>query len=74
MFGILMGQAAAPTEVRQYLRSELQFYENIIIELFQRGIHVDCPGEPWFLCYSHTEQDIAETLSRFREAVRAAKP
>jgi glutamate-1-semialdehyde 2,1-aminomutase len=74
MFGILMGQAATPTEVRQYLRSELQFYENIIVELFQRGIHVDCPGEPWFLCYSHTEQHIAETLSKFREAVRAAKP
>jgi glutamate-1-semialdehyde 2,1-aminomutase len=74
MFGILMGDSAAPTQVRQYLRSELRYYENIIIELFQRGIHVDCPGEPWFLCYSHSEEDIAETLTRFREAVQAAKP
>jgi glutamate-1-semialdehyde aminotransferase len=29
--------------------------------------------EPWFLCYSHSEQDIADTLTVFEEAVRTVK-
>jgi glutamate-1-semialdehyde aminotransferase len=31
------------------------------------------PREPWFLCYSHSEEDINETLNVVEEAVREVK-
>jgi len=42
--------------------------------LIERGVMPDSDGrEPWFLCYSHSEEDIAETLAAFEEAVKDAK-
>ena len=42
--------------------------------LIERGVMPDSDGrEPWFLCYSHTEEDIAETLTVFEEAVKEVK-
>jgi glutamate-1-semialdehyde 2,1-aminomutase len=73
MFGILMGDSEPPSELRHYLRSDQHLYARIIRELADRGIYVDCPGEPWFLCYSLSDADIAQTLTCFQEAVRAAK-
>jgi len=29
--------------------------------------------EPWFLCYSHSDKDIDDTLTAFRDAVKASK-
>ena len=42
--------------------------------LIERGVMPDSDGrEPWFLCYSHSEENIAETLAAFEEAVKDAK-
>jgi hypothetical protein len=44
------------------------------MELIDRGVMPDADGrEPWFLCYSHGEQDITDSLTVFEEAVRAVK-
>jgi glutamate-1-semialdehyde aminotransferase len=31
------------------------------------------PREPWFLCYSHSDEDIDTTLSVTREAIKEVK-
>jgi glutamate-1-semialdehyde aminotransferase len=42
--------------------------------LIDRGVMPDCDcREPWFLCYSHSEQDITDTLTAFEDAVKAVK-
>jgi glutamate-1-semialdehyde aminotransferase len=42
--------------------------------LIERGVMLDADGrEPWFLCYSHSEQDIADTLTAFEDAVKTVK-
>ena len=39
-----------------------------------RGAQPDSDGrEPWFLCYSLSEQDVADTLTMFEDAVKAAQ-
>jgi len=44
------------------------------MELIRRGVMPDADGrEPWFLCYSLSEQDVAETLNVFNDSVKAAK-
>ncbi len=40
----------------------------------ERGVMPDYdPREPWFLCYSHSDADIDETLNVMQDAVRAVK-
>jgi glutamate-1-semialdehyde aminotransferase len=42
--------------------------------LIRRGVMPDCDGrEPWFLCYRHDEQVVAETLTAFEDAVQETK-
>jgi glutamate-1-semialdehyde aminotransferase len=42
--------------------------------LIERGVMPDADGrEPWFLSYSHSEEDITDTLTVFEEAVRQVK-
>jgi glutamate-1-semialdehyde aminotransferase len=39
--------------------------------LRERGILPDPDyPEPWFMCYSHSEQDVAETLTAYEAVVR----
>jgi len=74
MFGIALGVDSAPTDYRGYLESDLHLYERIMTKLIPRGAMPEIDGrEPWFLSYSHTEQDIAETLEMFEAAVKEAK-
>lgn len=72
MFGILLGSDQKPEEFRDYLDGDEELYSAIAMELIQRGVQPDVDGrEPWFLCYTHSEEDIAETLQIFRESVKA---
>ncbi|NOY99526.1 MAG: aspartate aminotransferase family protein [Chloroflexi bacterium] len=74
MFGILLGSDEEPREFREYLRSDMDLYEEIGMELIARGIQPDADGrEPWFVCYALSEEDVAETLTAFNDAVKAAK-
>jgi glutamate-1-semialdehyde 2,1-aminomutase len=74
MFGIILGTDEEPHDFRGYLSGDGELYEKIITELIARGAQPDGDGrEPWFMSYSHSEQDVADTLSMFEAAVKAAK-
>lgn len=71
MFSILLGAEEEPADFRDYCQGDSDLYERLVMALIERGVMPDCDGrEPWFLCYSHGEKEIAETLTAFEEAVK----
>ncbi len=74
MFGIFLGKDEEPRDFREYLAGDGELYEAISLGLSKRGVQPDADGrEPWFLCYSLSESDVAETLNAFNDAVKEAK-
>ena len=74
MFGIFLGKDEEPKDFRDYLAGDGELYEEIGMGLIRRGVQPDADGrEPWFLCYSLSEQDVNETLNVFNDAVKEAK-
>jgi len=74
MFSVILGTDQEPTDFRAYCRGDGALYERLAMALIERGVVPDPDGrEPWFLCYSHSEQDIADTLTAFEDAVKAVK-
>ena len=74
MFGLLLGTEETPQDFRDYTAGDGDLYEEIGMELARRGVLPDSDGrEPWFLCYALSEEDVAETLNIFNDAVKAAK-
>ncbi len=74
MFGYLLGKEETPHDFRDYTSGDGHMYEAIGMELARRGVLPDSDGrEPWFLCYSLSENDVAETLNIFNDAVKAVK-
>jgi glutamate-1-semialdehyde aminotransferase len=50
-------------------------YEEIMMQLIHNGAMPDPDGrEPWFLCAALSEQDVADTLTYFEDAVKAVRP
>lgn len=71
MFSILLGAEEEPADFRDYCQGDSDLYERLVMALIERGVMPDCDGrEPWFLCSSHGEKEIAETLTAFEEAVK----
>ncbi len=74
MFSLFLGSDQEPRDFRDYLQGDGALYEKIMMELIQRGAMPDSDGrEPWFLCYSLSDQDVDETLNMFNDAVKSAK-
>lgn len=74
IFGFVLGTDEEPTDFRAYCAGDDALYEKLALALIERGVMPDCDGrEPWFLCYSHGEQEIAETLTVFEDAVKEVK-
>ena len=74
MFGIVMGIEQEPYDFRDYFKGDGELYENLAMELIQRGVQPDGDArEPWFLCYALSEEDVNETLNVFNDSVKAAK-
>jgi glutamate-1-semialdehyde 2,1-aminomutase len=74
MFGIIMGTNAEPHDFRGYLAGDGELYEKIAMKLIENGAQPDGDGrEPWFMSYSHSEKDVADTLTMFEDAVKTAK-
>jgi glutamate-1-semialdehyde 2,1-aminomutase len=72
MFGIILTNQKGIPDYRAFAKTERAFYEKIAMALVDRGVMPDPDNrEPWFLCYSHTDQDIDDTLNRLEDAVRA---
>lgn len=60
-------------EVRDLAHSDDVLYEEIMNNMYDRGIWVESdPREPWFLCEAHTDDIIDKTLNIFQESVKAA--
>jgi glutamate-1-semialdehyde 2,1-aminomutase len=74
VFSFILGTDEEPTDFRAYLQGDAALYERLVMALLERGVMPDADGrEPWFLCYSHSEQDIADTLTIFEDAVKTVK-
>ena len=74
MFSLLLGIDEEPRDFRAYCQGDDELYERIAMALIERGVMPDSDGrEPWFLCFGHQEQQVADTLTAFEDAVKAAK-
>lgn len=59
------------TNQRDWSESDQEYYLRLMEALYARGVMPDHdPREPWFMCYSHTDGDVDETLSAFEDAVK----
>jgi glutamate-1-semialdehyde 2,1-aminomutase len=73
MFGILLTPQQDPRELRDFAHVDEPLYTRIMHRLIANGAIPDPDDrEPWFLCYSHTDEDIDRTLEFFAAAVREA--
>ena len=58
-------------EVRDLAHSNDNLYEEIMNTMYEKGVWVESdPREPWFLCASHTNEIIDETLNIFQDSVK----
>jgi glutamate-1-semialdehyde 2,1-aminomutase len=74
MFGLVLGVDQEPHDFREYFTGDGELYENLALQLIQRGVQPDGDArEPWFLCYALSEEDVNETLNIFNDSLKAAK-
>lgn len=74
MFSLLLGLDGKPYDFRDYLAGDADLYENLAMGLIKRGVMPDADGrEPWFLCYSLSQDDVDETLNIFNDTVKDIK-
>jgi len=73
MFSFAVGKNAV-YEQRDWANTDTSYYLNLVHEAIQRGVMPDYdPREPWFICYSHTEDLIDETLNVMEDVVKTVK-
>jgi glutamate-1-semialdehyde 2,1-aminomutase len=61
---------SAPSNYREWINSNYEFYDTLAPELHNQGILVEPDSrEPWFLCEAHTDNCLDDTLARFERAV-----
>jgi glutamate-1-semialdehyde 2,1-aminomutase len=73
MFSYALGVEKV-TDQRSWSGNDREYYLALVEALIESGVMPDHdPREPWFLCYSHSEKDIDDTLTAFRAAVRTVK-
>jgi glutamate-1-semialdehyde 2,1-aminomutase len=73
MFSFAVGLEKV-TNQRDWGGSDHDYYLRLMQAAYERGVMPDYdPREPWFLCYSHSDADIDETLNVMQDAVRAVK-
>lgn len=60
----------APSNYREWVDSNYEFYDTLAPELHEHGILVEPDSrEPWFLCEAHDKSCLQETLDKFERAV-----
>jgi len=65
----------APSNYREWIHSDYDFYDALAPELHELGILVEPDSrEPWFLCESHNVECLPETLDKFERAVDITLP
>ena len=60
----------APTDYRDWVNTNYEFYDALAPELHELGILVEPDSrEPWFMCEAHDVKCLEETLDKFERAV-----
>jgi glutamate-1-semialdehyde 2,1-aminomutase len=73
MFSFSLGVDVV-TNQRDWAKSDHDMYIQLVEKAIERGVMPDHDArEPWFLCYSHSDSDIDETLNVFAEIVKEVK-
>jgi glutamate-1-semialdehyde 2,1-aminomutase len=73
MFSFAVGKEKM-TDQRDWSETERNYYLAIVDGLIERGVMPDHdPREPWFMCYSHSEEDIDKTLEAFSECIKIVR-
>ncbi|GAB4499378.1 MAG: glutamate-1-semialdehyde 2,1-aminomutase [Anaerolineales bacterium] len=59
---------------RDWQESDRNLYLQLVEKAIEKGVMPDHDArEPWFLCYSHSDADIDETLNVYAEVVKEVK-
>ncbi len=59
---------------RDTAQHDAELYESVIFGMINRGVMpVDDAKEPWFISAAHSDEDVAETLTVFEEALVEAR-
>ncbi|MDL1910894.1 aspartate aminotransferase family protein [Chloroflexi bacterium CFX6] len=73
MFSFALGVESV-TNQREWVKSDHDLYLRLADKAIERGVMPDHDArEPWFLCYSHSDADIDETLNVYAEIVKSVK-
>jgi glutamate-1-semialdehyde 2,1-aminomutase len=73
MFSFAVG-ADKVTAQRDWQETERDYYLRLVEYAIQQGVMPDHdPREPWFLCYSHSDEDIDVTLNVMSDAVKQVR-
>ncbi|HEU0294119.1 MAG TPA: hypothetical protein VFR47_15365, partial [Anaerolineales bacterium] len=73
MFSFSLGVDTVTCQ-RDWAKSDHDMYLHLVEGAIARGVMPDHDArEPWFLCYSHSDADIDETLNVYAEIVREVK-
>jgi len=73
MFSFALGVEAVTCQ-RDWDNSNKDAYLKLVEMAIERGVMPDHDArEPWFLCYSHTDADVDETLNVYADIVKKVK-
>ena len=73
MFSFAVGKENV-TGQRDWQETERDYYLRLVEYAIDRGVMPDHdPREPWFLCFSHSDADVDETLNVMADAVKYTK-
>jgi glutamate-1-semialdehyde 2,1-aminomutase len=73
MFSFALGVESVANQ-REWSKSDHVLYGSLVEKAVERGVMPDLDArEPWFLCYSHSEADVDETLNVYAEIVKEVK-
>lgn len=73
MFSFSLGVDTVANQ-REWSKSDHVMYSRLVEKAIERGVMPDLDArEPWFLCYSHSDADIDETLNVYAEIVKSVK-
>ena len=73
MFSFALGVDSVTCQ-RDWDDSNKEMYIKLVEMAIERGVMSDHDArEPWFLCYSHMDADIDETLSVYADIVKKVK-
>jgi glutamate-1-semialdehyde aminotransferase len=73
MFSFALGVEAVTCQ-RDWDNSDKDAYLKLVEMAIELGVMPDHDArEPWFLCYSHTDADVDETLNVYADIVKKVK-